>query len=162
MLAAAIPLIALTQPFLPSVPGAAFLVVLVAALIVPLWRNANDLEHHVRAGAQLVLEQLAAQSQQPDESAVHVAPIEETLPGMGAARAFRLPDGSRAIGLTLGQLYLRGQTGATVVAIDRGEEGVIYPTEKDIIRQGDTFVLTGSAVAVSAAVDLLSLQPAIS
>ena len=75
----------------------------------------------MRAGAQVVLEALAAQSRQP------VAPVpgetlervHELLPGLGELASVRLDPGSPAIGKTLAQLKLRGRTGASVLALTR-------------------------------------------
>src|SRR3989454_963527 len=60
------PLIALTQPFLPGAPGAAALAVLLAVLGVGFWRSATNLQGHVRAGAQMIVDTLAAQSRRSD------------------------------------------------------------------------------------------------
>ncbi|HZI12136.1 MAG TPA: cation:proton antiporter, partial [Myxococcus sp.] len=62
LLAVGVPLMALTQPFLPSVPGAALLAVGVVALGVALWRSTTNLHGHVRAGAQVIAEALARES----------------------------------------------------------------------------------------------------
>ena len=56
LLAAGIPLVAVTQPFLHSVPGAALLLVAVGLLAIPFWRSATELHGHVKAGAQVLLE----------------------------------------------------------------------------------------------------------
>src|SRR5204863_4924503 len=52
------PLLALTQPFVPVLYQAGVVVLGVVALAVAFWRRANDLEAHVRAGAQAVVEVL--------------------------------------------------------------------------------------------------------
>ena len=57
-----LPVGAVTQPFLPGVPAAAVLVVAVAVLGLALWRSASNLQGHVRAGAQVIVEVLARQA----------------------------------------------------------------------------------------------------
>ncbi|HEY3358364.1 MAG TPA: cation:proton antiporter [Polyangia bacterium] len=57
------PLVALTQPFLPAAAAAAVLAGLLLVLAAGFWRSATNLEGHVRAGAQVVAEALAAQAQ---------------------------------------------------------------------------------------------------
>jgi CPA2 family monovalent cation:H+ antiporter-2 len=55
------------------------------------------------------------------------------------------------VGQSLKQINLRGETGATVIAIHRPQSGVIYPTGDEILQEGDTLVLTGTGDSVSAA-----------
>ncbi|HXU64267.1 MAG TPA: cation:proton antiporter [Polyangia bacterium] len=155
LLAAGIPLMAVTQPFLPWLSGPVFLLVLVAGLVVPLWRSAANLQGHVRAGAQIVLERLAAEGAEANAQPFPAAAAEHALAGIGAATPVRLADGSPAVGRTLKQLQLRGRTSATVVVIDRGAEGLIYPTGDEALQPGDVLVLTGSADAVAGAQELL-------
>ena len=157
LLAAGLPLLAVTQPFLPSVPGLVLLLALVGLLVAALLHSARGLNEHVRAGAQVVLERLAAESR---ESTTPSAPSEPTmravLDGIGAATAVRLAGGSPAIGRTLKQLQLRGRTSATVVVIDCRPTGVVYPTGDEPLAVDDVLVLTGSREAVEAAEALLA------
>jgi CPA2 family monovalent cation:H+ antiporter-2 len=157
LLVAGVPLVAVTQPFLPRYEGMAILLLSLGLLAVALWRSASNLEGHVRAGAQVFLEHLAAQSG-AEASGPH--PIDGSeprpeLPGLGNAQAIRLPPEARAIGKTLRELDLRGLTGATVIAIDRQPADIVYPTAEETLRPGDTLVVTGSAEAVAAARQLL-------
>jgi CPA2 family monovalent cation:H+ antiporter-2 len=158
LLVAGVPLMAVTQPFLPRFEGLAILLLSLALLLVALFRSASELQGHVRAGAQVFLEALAAQSGldatgTPQAGDGHAVAAE--LPGLGNARALRLGADSRVIGRTLRQLDLRGLTGATVIAIDREPADVIYPTADETLRPGDTLVVTGAAEAVEAAEELL-------
>jgi CPA2 family monovalent cation:H+ antiporter-2 len=158
LLVAGVPLVAITQPFLPRFEGLAILLLSLALLAIALWRSATNLEGHVRAGAQVFLEHLAAQSG-TEGSGPHPAAGAEArpdLPGLGSAQAIRLAPGARAVGQTLRQLDLRGLTGATVIAIDRHPADVVYPTPEETLRAGDTLVVTGAAGAVESARQLLS------
>jgi K+:H+ antiporter len=77
--------------------------------------------------------------------------MHQLLPGLGDPMPFRLHAASAAVGKTLAQLNLRGATGATVLAIIRGEEGVIVPSAKEVLRNGDILALAGTHDAVDAA-----------
>ena len=147
------PLLALSQPFLPGVPLAAVLAAAVAALGVAFWRSAANLQGHVRAGAQVVLEALAAQTRRratPAEGDT-LERVHQLLPGLGALAAVRLDPGCAAVGKTLAQLNLRGRTGATVLAVTRAEGGVIVPTAEELLRAGDVLALAGTHEAIETA-----------
>jgi len=163
LLVAGIPVIALTQPFMPGIPGMAILLAGVLLLIIPLWRSATNLEGHVRAGAQVLLEALAAQSGTPAAAGTAGRPTSTTgshavlLPGLGNATPVPIVAGSPAVGRTLKQINLRGLTGATVIAIDRDAADVIYPTGDEELRAGDALILTGTNEAVQAAQEMLAV-----
>ena len=148
------PLLALTQPFLPALPGIAVFALVVLALCVTFWRSATNLQGHVRAGAQVVLESLTSRSRPlaatPLDSET-LDRIHQVLPGLGTLTAVRLEAGSPAIGKTLKQLNLRGRTGATVLAVTRSEGGVIVPTAQELLREGDVLGLAGTQEAIVAA-----------
>ena len=147
-----LPLLALTQPFLPGFGGVIVLVVLLMALGVAFWRSATNLQGHVRAGAQMIVEVLASQARGSTTSGAEaVARMHQFMPGLGEPTPFRLQAQSAAVGKTLAQLNLRGATGATVLAIIRGEEGVIVPSAKEVLRNGDILALAGTHDAVDAA-----------
>jgi CPA2 family monovalent cation:H+ antiporter-2 len=67
-----------------------------------------------------------------------------------------LEETSPAVGKTLAELNLRGLTGATVLAIHRGEENVSVPTAWEVLRAGDVLALAGTHAAVEAAKGLLA------
>src|SRR5207247_1736093 len=82
------PLLALTQPFLPGVPAAALLGLLVAVLGVAFWRSATNLQGHVRAGAQVILEALTAQARpRAATESDTLEHLHQLLPGLGALAA---------------------------------------------------------------------------
>ena len=58
---------------------------------------------------------------------------------------------------TIGQLELRRRTGASVVAIVRGDEAQPAPGPDDELRPGDTVVMVGTAEGLRAATELLGL-----
>jgi monovalent cation:H+ antiporter-2, CPA2 family len=156
LFAAGAPLVALTQPFLPTVfPFAVVLVVGVALLALPFWRSATNLEGHVRAGAQAIVEALVAQSRSGRPQASTLDDLRQLLPGIGEPRAVPISAGTPCIGRSLKELDLRGLTGATVLAIERGSGESVFPAADEKLRENDVLVLTGTQEAVAAACDLL-------
>jgi CPA2 family monovalent cation:H+ antiporter-2 len=165
LLVAGLPLVAVTQPFLPRFPLAALLGLGLLALAVPLWRGAADLHGHVRAGAQVILEALGTQSHTADAPTVETTSVPTTgdevqdlLPGMGRAGSLHLKQGDHGVGRSLKETNLRGETGALVIAIQRAS-GAIFPSADERFAVGDTLVLTGSEEAVAAARALLTNGP---
>jgi len=154
VLIAGLPLVAITQPFLPGVTAVVVLAVALALLLVVFWRTATDLHGHVRAASQVIVEALATQAS-ADTAASHAADLEMVIPGIGPWVRVELPATSPAVGKTLGELELRGSTGATVLAIMRGEEGLAVPDAHEPLRAGDVLAITGSHDALAAATAML-------
>jgi CPA2 family monovalent cation:H+ antiporter-2 len=152
------PVIAITQPFLQGFTGPIIVLLLLGVLGVAFWRSATNLQGHARAGAQVIVEALAAQSRSKEPGAETPAldHVQVLLPGLGEPTPVRLEANSPAIGRTLAELNLRGLTGATVLAIQRGEQGISFPTAKEVLAQGDIVALAGTHEAVEAARSLLA------
>jgi len=152
-----IPIVVVTQPFLKGATGPLIVLALVGALGVAFWRGATNLHGHVRAGAQVIVAALAAQShsKEPGGEEHALDHVQGLLPGLGAPASVRLEEQSPAAGKTLAQVNLRGLTGATVLAIQRGEESVSVPTAQEVLQVGDVLALTGTCEAVDAAKALL-------
>ncbi len=156
------PLVAITQPFLPAAVG---LGVLAASLLVfgsIVWRTAADLQGHVRAAAELIV---AAIGRQPRavEAAAGVAPLQrahDLLPGLGDPTPVTIGASSPCAGLRLSDIALRGRTGATIVAISRGDEVVLVPDGHEVLRPGDVVALAGTRPAIEAAEGVLADGPA--
>ncbi|MDB4932905.1 MAG: Regulator of conductance [Myxococcaceae bacterium] len=156
-LLAGAPLVALSQPFLPGAQAALVLGLVVATLLRTFWRDANELNAHVRAVSQTLLEGFATLTHDA-ATAPADASLDELgrmLPGMGALARIALPDHSVAVGRTLAELDLRGRTGASVLAITDGARGVTIPTALQRLAAGDVLALSGSVEAVAAASALL-------
>jgi CPA2 family monovalent cation:H+ antiporter-2 len=167
------PILAVTQPFLHGFETAAGLTLLLAVLGIAFWRSATNLEGHVRAGAQVIVERLARQLQPAPAGAhasgEHLAPaaatttttgpgphaeLDRLLPGLGAPEPITLDASSAAVGRTLATLNLRAATGATVLVILRDGAGVI-PTADEPLRAGDVLALAGTREALAAATEML-------
>ncbi len=153
-----LPLFAVARVFLPPAPTWGLFAAAFFFLAFRLWRSVTELQGHVRAGAQ-VLAAAFSQARGPVRPALEPAaemPIGQVLPGLGSPVRFALAENSPAVGRTLASLNLRGATGATVLAISRGEEGVLVPTGHEELRANDVLALAGTAEAVDAARTLLS------
>jgi monovalent cation:H+ antiporter-2, CPA2 family len=139
-----------TQAFLPAGGGSALFILLILALGVTVFRGANNLQGHVRAGAQALFEVLAgrSQSEQILGQTDHLDDAEALLPGLGELHALVLAATSGAVGQSLSALNLRGRTGAAVILIRRGAEAITAPGGAEILMAGDQLVLSGSIEAV--------------
>jgi CPA2 family monovalent cation:H+ antiporter-2 len=160
-LAAGILVLALTQPFLPAISTPIVLLALSGALGIAVWRGAADLESHVRAGAQAVLETLAtyARTGRAPERARPIPEIQNLLHGLGEPAAVELDASCPSVGRSLAELDLRGRTGATVLAIARGADSLPTPAAGERLRAGDVLALAGTHDAVEAARALLCGGP---
>jgi CPA2 family monovalent cation:H+ antiporter-2 len=155
------PILAVTQPFLRGLETAAALTLLLAALSIAFWRSATNLQGHVRAGAQVIVERLARQLDPAPGAAPASQPppdLDRLLPGLGAPVPVTLDAASPAVGQTLAGLNLRAATGATVLAIVRAGAGVV-PTADEPLRAGDLLALAGTRDALTAAQQLLLPPP---
>jgi monovalent cation:H+ antiporter-2, CPA2 family len=166
LLLTSLPVLALTQPFLPPFRGALLLGLALALLAVAAWRSAQNLEGHMRAGAELLVD--AVRSRLPSEHAtveMQIPTLEgmadrfttatHMLPGIGAPKPFTVEATHHAAGHTLEELQVRGRTGATVLGLAREGVGIAAPEKGERLAVGDTLVLVGTADAVDAAIELL-------
>jgi CPA2 family monovalent cation:H+ antiporter-2 len=166
-----LPVLAVSQPFLPPFRGAAVLVALLLLLGIAAWRSARNLQGHVSAGSEVLLaalrhslppEQLTrefALAQTTEQQVDPLVTATHLLPGMGTPRRFLVEDDQYAAGKSLAELGIRGRTGATVLAITRGEEGIPAPSKTERMLPGDRLVLVGSQGATDAAMELLRYGP---
>jgi CPA2 family monovalent cation:H+ antiporter-2 len=153
------PLLAITQPFIPGPAFPLLALGVAAALGLGFWKSATNLQGHVRAGAEVILETLSAQARaavgphaaQPTDAEAGLAALRGLLPGLGEPTPVQLSAKSPALGKTLAQLNLRGETGATVLAIARGGQGVLVPSAQEVLQAGDVLALAGTHEAIAAA-----------
>jgi monovalent cation:H+ antiporter-2, CPA2 family len=159
VLAVGIPIVAITQPFLPPHQGAFVLLLLTLVLLVTLWRNAENLHGHARAGAEIIASALANQMASIDGASEDTKMLEDVnavLPGLGEPVAIRVVPESIAVGRSLGQLNLRGATGATVLAIKRGSKQIPTPLGREVIQAGDLVAVAGARDALAIAREIFS------
>jgi CPA2 family monovalent cation:H+ antiporter-2 len=155
-----VPLVAVAQPFLPGPLVAVGLGLVVIAIAVGFWRSAKDLHGHVRAGAQVIVAALEAQSRAASAPAPpSLEQVGALLPGLGLPVPVALAPESLAVGKTLAQLDLRGLTGATALAIHRAGGDVVVPTAREVLCAGDVVALAGTEESVRAARELLAGPP---
>ncbi len=154
------PLVAITQPFLPPLRGAAVLLFALLVLAIPFWRGATNLQGHARAAAQALAESLGQQTRKGREEgeAYEHDELEQVLTGLGSPAPVELLPGSAAVGRTLAEIELRGLTGATVLAIQRGAQSILVPSGHERLSAGDVLAIAGTHEAVNAAKKLLAAR----
>ncbi len=138
--------LALTQPFLPSLPSVGLLLLALVLIAAVIWRSAASLQGHVRAGAEVVVEMLARQTRA--EVPHDLEPVRAMLPGLGDLTPIEIAADCPAAERTLADLNLRGGTGVSVVCITRGEQGLVFPSPDEKLIPGDVIVLSGKRDAV--------------
>jgi len=153
---AGVPLLVVTQPFVPPFRLAAVFAALLLVLGVAFWRSAANLHGHARAGAEVIVAALSQQmSTEPAQLDRAAERVHTMLPGMGEPVPLRVSETSPAAGRTLAELNLRGLTGATVLAIVREGEQIPVPTARETVRAGDVLAVAGSREAIDAARTLI-------
>jgi CPA2 family monovalent cation:H+ antiporter-2 len=158
---------AATQPVLPAPWGAGLLAASMIPMAVLFWRDAAHLGGHARAGAQVIVAAFERQVHVPagaTASSSAAAPdalarAYRLVPGLGSPVPVTLGPGSPAVGRKLGELELRGRTGATVLAIVRGEEVVLVPDGHQPLAEGDVLALAGTGESIEVATRVLSGEP---
>jgi CPA2 family monovalent cation:H+ antiporter-2 len=153
------PLLAIFQPFLPGFPVAVPLVGVLLLLGILFWRGAANLEGHVKAVSQVIVDQLSkqAETEGADEDADALRKIQILFPGLGHIVRLRLRSDCFSVGRTLSELNVGSLTGAKILVILRGEGNAVIPTGKDILKAGDVLALAGTPDAVEAARKILTL-----
>jgi monovalent cation:H+ antiporter-2, CPA2 family len=156
------PMLMILQPFLPPFRGGFVLLAVVVLLGIAFWRSAANLEGHVRAVSQVIVDMLAKQAkgkEGDEDGADAFRRLQEALPGLGCVSPLRLDAGSHAVGRTLAELDVGSLTGAAILVVMRGEEGNLIPAGKDALKFGDLLALTGTPEAVEEAKKLLLAGP---
>jgi len=160
VLATGLPLLAVFQPFLPDLPVVAIFLGVLFLLGISFWRGTANLEGHVKAVSQVIVESLMKQTEargaQRDEEALQ--PVRRLFPGMGHIAPLRLPPGNYAAGKALAELNVGSLTGAAILVVLRGEKSFL-PTGKDTLQPGDVLTLAGTPEAVEAAKRILLKGP---
>jgi CPA2 family monovalent cation:H+ antiporter-2 len=164
------PLLAITQPFVSTPVALALLVALLSVLAAVMWRTTTDLQGHVRAAAEAIVDAIRREARHGGAGAAAAGPAgavaraHQLLPGLGEPMPLELLATHVAVGRSLAELGLRGQTGATIVAIARGEDVVLVPDGHVTLSAGDVVAVAGTRPAIEAAMLLLttgeSRQPA--
>ena len=108
LLIVGLPLLAVTQPFLPPFRGAMLLAALLVVLAISFWRGAANFQGHTRAAAQAIAEALVRQTRdaRAEEVTQPLKSVNQMLTGLGSPVPITLPPNSPAIGKTLAQTNL--------------------------------------------------------
>lgn len=155
------PIAVFTLPFAGGPWTTLLLGTVIFATLPAIWRGADNLDGHLRAGAEVMIEVIRRQAQAgPEALASEPEPqpkvsSETLLPGVGQVEAITVGPGP-LIGRTLGQLDLYSRTGAAVLALVRPDESIPRPGPEVILTAGDTLALMGSNEALLAARALFS------
>ena len=145
-------LVAVTQPFAPSIPGPVVVLAAGIILVLAVWRSAKNLQGHALAGGEVIAAALArraadgAQGKSVDDA---MSLMHTMLPGLGEPVAMTVERESPAAGRTLAELDMRGVTGATVLALIRGDEHVISPRGNTRLNPGDVIAVAGTHDSVA-------------
>lgn len=151
-------LVAVTQPFAPRIPGVAVIFAAGILLVLAIWRSAKNLQGHAIAGGEVIAAALARGVSDGSHGNVDdaIQRMHDMLPGLGEPVAMTVARGSRAAGRTLAELDLRGVTGATVLALLRGEARMIAPRGDTRLEQDDVIAVAGTHEAVAGARAMLA------
>ena len=153
-------LMTVTQPFAPRIPGVAVVLAAAMILFMAIWRSAKNLQGHAVAAGEVIAAALARRSHegvQEREDDEAMKRMQTMLPGLGEPVAMTVAPGSPADGRTLGELNMRGVTGATVLALLRGEERHISPRGDSRLQDGDVIAVAGTHEAVAAVRTMVTL-----
>ena len=144
-------LMAVTQPFAPRIPGVVVLLAAGLILLGAIWRSAKNLQGHARAGGEVIAAALARRTSEGTQGTMDDAmeKMHTMLPGLGEPVAMTVAAGSVAAGRTLRELDMRGETGATVLALLRGEVSHVSPRGDTRLQEGDVIAVAGTHDAVA-------------
>jgi len=158
LLVAAVPLLAIVQPFMAPVEGIGVIVITVVLLALIVFRNARKIQDQMPNAARMIA---AALGGSRATSSAEGGAYE--VPGIGRLTPVSIVPNSAGVGKRLSEIDLHTKTGAVVVAIGRDGNEVIVPTGEEILRPGDVLELAGSTDAVATAILLLNGdQPSVS
>jgi CPA2 family monovalent cation:H+ antiporter-2 len=144
-------LVAVIQPFAPRIPGVAVQFAAGLILLAAIWRSAKNLQGHAVAGGEVIAAALSRRLYEGTEQNVDDAmqKMKTMLPGLGEPVAMTVAAGSPAAGRTLRELDMRGETGATVLALLRGDAHHVSPRGNTRLEAGDIIAVAGTHDAVS-------------
>jgi CPA2 family monovalent cation:H+ antiporter-2 len=155
-----IPLAAVLQPLTGTAASAVGLMLLLGGTGYGVVRSASAFGAEVTSSAQLVAQALVPAGRAADVSRARGAPTEQrvagdALPGLDRVTRIRVGADAASRDKTLAELDLRARTGATVVAIRRGDAQEVLPSGSAKLQCDDVLGLIGSPEAVDRARELL-------
>lgn len=142
VLAIVLYMLLIAAPIVPAWPVLLALMGLAGLVTIVYWSGLIKLY----AGAQVSLrDTLTAQIVPPPEPATDA----QTILKNAVMETMVIQPTSLACGKLIRELELRSQTGASIVAIERGEESIINPGPDEEIRAGDRVLLIGDLKQVA-------------
>lgn len=127
--------------------------ILIVVSLVPLWESVSKFHDKI---VNTVLQVFDSESPAPAENHETrkdlVRLIQQEYPLNVATEDFLLPFQESALNQPIRDLGLRSHTGATIVAIYRGEESIPNPSPETLLLPGDVLMLMGDAGQIKAAV----------
>lgn len=160
ILAATAPIAMFTAPFTGGPGPVLLLATILLGMLVSLRKDGLNLDGHVRASAEVVIDLIRSQGQaeaDTDSEVTHVEQAEVLLPGVGQVEAVTIS--GLLAGRTLAQLDLHNRTGATVLALVRDRASIPRPGPEVALAAGDMLALIGSREAIEAARAVLLDEP---
>lgn len=151
LLVAAVPLLAIVQPFMAPVEGIGVIVISIVLMTIIVFRNARKIQDQMPNAARMIAAALAGSR---TSSSAECGAYE--VPGIGRLTPVSVGPSSSGVGRKLSEIDLHTRSGAVVVAIGRDGNEVIVPTGEEILRPGDVLELAGSSDAVATAIRLLN------
>jgi len=94
------------------------------------------------------------------QAARGVEPTGARLPPGVEVESLVVPPGAWIAGRSLAEAELRARTGATLLALSRGETTAVHPTPADALAAGDVLCLVGATEQIAAARRLIESGPA--
>jgi len=86
------------------------------------------------------------------------ADLTREIPGLVAAQ-LEVPQGSRYAGRAMGETRARTLTGASIVAVVRGDQVIASPTPSQPLESGDILVAVGTAEGIAGVREILARRP---
>jgi CPA2 family monovalent cation:H+ antiporter-2 len=151
-------LLAIIAPLMSLFDGLAVMIIVVAGLGIAVWRIARDLYALMHTTSGALVERLKRARELSPSNATEIA----DSVGVGPLMWVRVPNGSGAIGMKIGDLNLHAITGVSVMAIVRDGHSIVMPGSEEVLHAADTLAMAGSTDAVAAARDILSLSSVMS
>lgn len=151
LLVAAVPLLAIVQPFMQPLEGIGVMVVSIVLMTVVVSRNVGRMQNQMRDAARLIAAALRG-----SRGAEGIEPQSYEVPGIGMLTPVIVQATSGEVGKRLSEIDLHSRSGAVVVAIGRDGTEVIVPSGEEVLRTGDVLELAGPSDAVASAIRLLN------
>lgn len=150
VLAAGLIFLAIGSGFLPRLPLTLAVVGLIFISGIFLWESMRKLHEKIEKTVLGIFDQ-------PDAAKAQLVKlIREEYPWEAATEDFLLPYHESAVNQTIGDLKLRSETGATIVAIYRDEAFMPNPSPQTKLMPGDVLLLMGDSQQIKAAIQFLN------